>query len=286
MTYRKSIQQSLDFIERELDSNMKSADIAKEVGYSVYHFHRLFLAIVGTTIADYVRRRRLTESALSLLESKKQIIQIALDFQFETQESFTRAFKKLFGTTPAKYRKQNVPYVAQYQFKIEIINSDISTGEFEMDPNILEKDEFKVIGLSKNYVFKQPNDIPELWNEFNRRENEIKNIVRNGKSYGLCIQADIKSEDFEYLACVEVSEFEEIPLGMSQYTIAANKYVVFTARGVQNIQSTFEFIYGKWLKETGYKLAESPDFELYDERFDPTNPLEGEVDIYVPVRRD
>lgn len=284
MVYQKLIQQSLEFIEKNLENSIRTTDVAKESGYSLYHFHRLFLAVVGTTIADYLRRRRLTQAAISLLDTKREIIQIAFDYQFETQESFTRAFKSLFEITPARYRKMQIPKIGQYQLKIDLIHIPKAKGVLEMKPKIIEKDEFKVVGLSKNYVFKQPNDIPELWAEFNRRENEIKNTRSNGIYYGVCIQTDDKSEEFGYVACVEVSDFDAIPAGMKELTIPTQNYAVFTAQGVQNIQPTFEYIYGKWTNESEYELENSPDFEFYDERFNPENPLEGEIDVYIPIK--
>lgn len=105
MRTHHTIQQSIDYIEAHLEESLSLEEIASRVGFSSYHFHRMFRKEVGINIADYVRRRRLCLAAQLLLNSSDTIIDIALHCQFESQESFTRAFKRLYGIPPGRYRK-------------------------------------------------------------------------------------------------------------------------------------------------------------------------------------
>ena len=106
MISRELINRALDYIEDNLTRAMTPDHIAAVAGYSRYHFGRLFRAMTGQRLAEYVRRRRLCEAARELLLSRQRILDIALDYQFESQEAFTRAFKKEFGTSPGLYRRQ------------------------------------------------------------------------------------------------------------------------------------------------------------------------------------
>ncbi|UYO99245.1 helix-turn-helix transcriptional regulator [Oceanotoga sp. DSM 15011] len=77
----------------------------------MYHFHRIFNELTGETLKSYIRKRRLTEASKDLLNCNNSIIDIAFDYGFESQESFTRAFKKVFKVTPGKYRKRIITLI-------------------------------------------------------------------------------------------------------------------------------------------------------------------------------
>lgn len=105
MSTQHAIQQSIDYMETHLEEELSLADIAGHVGFSPFHFHRMFRKQVGMNIADYLRRRRLCYAAQLLLHSDASIIDISLYCHFDSQESFTRTFKKLYGMPPGRYRK-------------------------------------------------------------------------------------------------------------------------------------------------------------------------------------
>ncbi|HIE1062991.1 TPA: helix-turn-helix domain-containing protein [Serratia marcescens] len=93
------------WIENNLGERLDINTIAKKSGYSRYHIQRMFKLQIGITIAQYVRSRRITEAAFALRMSDKRIMDIALDFGFESQQVFTRIFKKQLATTPGELRK-------------------------------------------------------------------------------------------------------------------------------------------------------------------------------------
>jgi AraC-like DNA-binding protein len=106
MDYISPINRAIDYIEANLAETIDMESVAAAAGYSRFHFGRLFLAMVGETPAGYVRKRRLSEAAGELVVSKKRIIDIALDYQFQSQAAFTRAFRQVFGLSPGAYRKR------------------------------------------------------------------------------------------------------------------------------------------------------------------------------------
>ncbi|MGG0823683.1 helix-turn-helix domain-containing protein [Paenibacillus turicensis] len=104
--YYDIIQQSIKYIEQNLDQDLNLDIVAKQVGFSKYHFHRIFSKYVGQSLNTYIRYRRLTSSAYLLLYTDERILDIALHYGFESQEAFTRAFKALYSLPPASYRSQ------------------------------------------------------------------------------------------------------------------------------------------------------------------------------------
>ncbi|GLY09890.1 helix-turn-helix domain-containing protein [Pseudobacillus badius] len=105
MNYQPVLQETIRFIEDHLTDELTAAQIADYAGFSLYHFHRVFQTGTGMTAAEYIRNRRLARAAAVLRCTDEPIINIALDFQFGTQESFTRAFKKQYQLPPGQYRK-------------------------------------------------------------------------------------------------------------------------------------------------------------------------------------
>ena len=102
---KERIQASIDYIEANLDKKIKLEELAGKACYSIFHFHRIFKQIVGQTAMDYLRKRRLAMAAQELKDAKEAIVDIALKYQFYSQESFTRAFTGEYGISPARFRK-------------------------------------------------------------------------------------------------------------------------------------------------------------------------------------
>ncbi len=98
------IQRTISWLEMKLEEPVKNEEVVQLTGYSFFHFHRLFQEKVGMSLHEYVRQRRLTSAANILIYTDTRILDIAFKYQFESQESFTRAFRKAYGLPPGKYR--------------------------------------------------------------------------------------------------------------------------------------------------------------------------------------
>jgi AraC-like DNA-binding protein len=106
MDYNQKIRTSIEYIEGNLGEKILLENLAKQVFLSKYHYHRVFHALVGETVMAYIRKRRLTEAAKELRESDIEIVDVALKYQFGSQESFSRAFKRMFKVSPGEYRRE------------------------------------------------------------------------------------------------------------------------------------------------------------------------------------
>lgn len=102
--YVQAIQRFVDEVEERLEDATDVDSIIALTFVSKYHFYRLFKAVTGISVLEYVRRRRLIQASAALLKSDESVLDIAVRYGFGSQEVFTRNFKKLFLVPPAKYR--------------------------------------------------------------------------------------------------------------------------------------------------------------------------------------
>lgn len=105
MDYHTALRGSVEYIEKNLKDQIKLDDLARNANLSKYHYHRLFHKIVGESVYRYITKRRMEKAAEDLTQTAQPIIDIALNYQYASQESFSRAFMKIYGLTPGKYRK-------------------------------------------------------------------------------------------------------------------------------------------------------------------------------------
>lgn len=91
------------FIAEHIKEPITQHQLAGAAGYSEYYAARIFRELIGKTPFEYIRKLRLSQSALVLRDEKTKVIDVALDYVFDSHEGFTRAFSKEFGITPKKY---------------------------------------------------------------------------------------------------------------------------------------------------------------------------------------
>ena len=144
----EAVQKMQDYIESHLDSNISIADLSNVSRYSPWYSYRLFVNLLHMTPAVYIRRLRLSKSALRLRDEKVKIIDIAFDYGFESVDGYQRAFYKEFGCNPYEYSVCPTPI---YLFKPYGIKYKKGNDKEKMSEvknvfiQVIEKPERKVI---------------------------------------------------------------------------------------------------------------------------------------------
>lgn len=105
----KAVQRMQEFIEANISRKITLKQLAVAGGYSPWHAARVFKEITGKAPFEYIRSVRLTKAALVLRDSDERVIDVALEFLFDSQEGFTRAFSREFGLAPGKYGRSTPP---------------------------------------------------------------------------------------------------------------------------------------------------------------------------------
>lgn len=291
MDHLGQIQRAVDYIEENLNGDLDVDSIAKVAGFSKWHFQTVFSAAVGDSLKEYIRSRRLTNAMLELATDKR-ILDIALDAGFESQEAFTRAYKSMYEMTPGESRKLGIHQSYKKKLKITQEYLDHLYGGINMEPVFKSLPEIKVIGFSGKFIsVRSPEKnnmvvIPKLWQSYMPRRHEIKNST-SPRDLGICFPINESErshpEECGYIAGAEVTTLDEIPEGMTGFTIPASEYAVFTHKGVlDTIEHTMNYIFGSWLPKSGKKLKVAPDIEMYGQKFKLNHP-DSELDIYIPI---
>lgn len=117
------IMQAIAYIEDNLEEKLSLDGVARRVGYSKFHLNRMFSERVGCTVYKYIQTRRLTMAAEKLVHSAKPIIEIAYDAGYDAQQSFTLAFRQLYGVTPQRYRRNGVytPKLGRFAIRSRLV---------------------------------------------------------------------------------------------------------------------------------------------------------------------
>ena len=155
-----------------------------------------------------------------------------------------------------------------------------------MEPIIKKRGPFRAVGLR---YYGDDSDVvkmaPKLWEQFNKRMSEVEDAVP-GCAYGLmCTDIDpVSMEKWDYMACIEVKSFKDIPEEMVEVEVPEQTYAVFTHKGkLDKLRQTYNYIYSEWLPQSNYEHVGKFDFELYDYRF-MMDSDESEFEIYISVK--
>lgn len=291
------LQQVIDYIEEHIKDEIDPEKLAKMAGYSPYHFYRIFQKHTGYTLMDYVGKRRLQHALYELVDGKK-IIQIAMDYGFETHAGFTKAFKKCFGSPPSLYKIHCPKSLPQKLDLISILQKN--TGGIVMQPMIVKRSAFMVAG--KTFEINLENvsytrDAPAYWEQEGLTDGSIERMLYqtlSPKKHGeYCINlSNTKMEDnFVYLFAVELDGGTPIPEGLSPLQIPAAHYAVFrtplvsVAKFVSAIKGTWKYILEDWFPQSSYEVDEEAfDFEYYDEHCHHWDHEKIYMEIHIPIK--
>jgi AraC family transcriptional regulator len=273
-------QKALWYIESHLAQPLTLDEIAGVGGVSRFHIVRAFAAATGFPVMRYVRARRLSEAARALANGAPDILSLALDADYGSHEAFTRAFRDYFGVTPEMVRAATCLDKLRLQ---EPIKMDSTALDHLKPPRFETSRPLLVAGLGERITHdNQGAGIPNQWQRFHQSVDNIPGRI--GKvAYGVCCNGD-DAGNFDYIAGVEVTDFSDLPREFSRVRIPEQKYAVFThADHISTIRRTVNTIWNHWLPMSGMKAADAPNFERYDEKFDPLSG-DGGLEIWLPVR--
>ncbi|MGG3519684.1 AraC family transcriptional regulator [Bacillus pseudomycoides] len=297
-SYETQIQKAINYIEEDVMEKQTLSNLARIAGFSEYHFHRVFQALVGDTVMEYVRKRRLARAAYRLSHTEEKILDIALEHGFQSHETFIRAFKKLFQMTPSSYRRQGIKTPMYYKANVKQRKFNPYLGGIQMEFRIEKKPAFHVAGYEMKTSSKEGKnlkDIPAFWDRY--LQNNLASNITNRKhtdqyvELGMCTDFNLETGDFTYIIGMEVTSFDGVPTELAQRTFPEATYAVFTTPKVphkdmvSSIQQTWNAVFTEWFPHSGYEHAGVTEFELYDERCHEDKSEFAQVEIWLPVQK-
>lgn len=262
MDWLLGMNQAVDYIEENLESDISYLEAAKFVCCSEYEFQRIFSFMAKVTLAEYIRRRRLTLAAYDIQRNNERITDIAIKYGYDSVAAFSRAFNKQHGTTPTSARNEGVILKSYPRLSFQFVIQGVDKMEYK----IVEKSEFKVIGINRKMVTKNKEDwkaIPKFWDEFRNTgiEKEIKRYATDDNVFAVTTYTE-EQECYWYMLCVDYNGNENKD-GYEVMTIPGGTYAIFEVPSEygDNIGGFTTRIFNEWLPSTGYKLTGKAEIE-------------------------
>lgn len=291
MEWIQSINKAIDYIEDHLTEDIHCEDVAGAVYISVFHFQRTFNLLTGMTVGEYIRKRRLSLAGEELTRQNAKVIDAALKYGYDSPESFTKAFTRFHGITPAQVKKGN----ALKSFNKLVVKITVEGGTV-MDYRIEKKEALNLLVCAKMFSDETSKDgIPAFWDEYWQKEmhKKVPGCI------GVCAQQKMGDKEFMYgIGCVIDSETvsmagEEsdglkaekgIPEGFQIINIPAHTWAIFKCVGPMPdaIQNMWDKIYREWLPGADYELIPDFDIENYLPGDNTTDDYVSE--IWIPVK--
>ena len=270
MEWSERMNAVIGYIEDNLAGDVDFNKTAELACCSVFHFQRMFFAIIGVTPAEYTRQRRLTLAARELMTTQDKVIDIALKYGYDSPEAFTRAFRNVHGINPLAARTSGAKLMAfpRVSFHIEI------KGEDDMDYQIIEKQPFDIVGKGRQFSSEQGKsfvELPQFWTEFMKDKSwdtlmkytaGKPGAVTGAGSLGICMM-EINMEFFYAIGAEKDSK--AAPKGFEIIHIPAATWAVFDSYGpvTPSIQAVIKKIFSEWFPSTGYEHANISELQVY-----------------------
>lgn len=282
--HRQDFESILAWIEAELEQPLTLETIARHAGLSPYHFSRLFTARTGRSVMAHVRHLRLVKSARRLAaDPRLKLIDLALDCGFESQEAFTRAFRRTFGTSPGRLRQA-------YLFPTEETGMPVvpetSGVRVELLPERVRRAAFSVAGLSHRFDQGTKLAIPGLWARLEELMPFPGQIGR--ETYGVVSSVNRADGSFLYMAAGRLDPAAATPAGLTRQDVPAGTYAVFrlTMAGGPvhpQVNAAMRIIWSELIPTAGLEPQDAPDYELYAGDLPPDQPG-AVIDYHVPLQ--
>lgn len=248
MDFYNNLNNMILYIENNLDEEIDYKKLSTMVGINVSSLQRIFPLISGITIAEYIRKRRLTLAGKDLAQSKMKVMDVAIKYRYNSATAFSRAFVKFHGIKPTEVKKTSkLVYFPKLEFKIPVI-------EEELQYEIIELPSFTIYGVGvKTNNLKIKKDAPAL---FKKIKKELPM-----PDYGMVVYQDrFNSDEYEYWVLWQT----KYP-GMSAVSFPKSRWLKFriNSQEARDIQEMSDKFYLKFLPTCDYSLKEMPELEYY-----------------------
>ncbi len=294
MDWQTRMAEALEYLESHMKDDINIGRAAAAANCSTFHFLRMFEVVTGMGPGEYIRRRRLSLAALELAYSgdnarSTRIIDLSLDYGYESVDAFSRAFKREFGCLPSEARRpgRKLHTFSRLAFTVALKGDKPMEYRIEKGPAML------LAGFSirtKGGDGGSFAEVPNFWST----------VMKDGRFAALCAKAvgsrvgvcgvchscDDACGDFTYSIAVEVSpEDISIPAAWDRIAVPASTWAKFTSRGPlsKNFQDVIKRIYSEWFPASGREHAGTPELEYYPDLPDTEAP-DYWCEYWVPLK--
>ncbi|MBO1336466.1 AraC family transcriptional regulator [Streptomyces sp. VRA16 Mangrove soil] len=293
------LNQAMDHIEQRLDQELDVTELARIAATSEYHLRRMFSALAGMPLSEYVRRRRLTVAGAEVLAGREPLLTIAVRYGYGSGEAFARAFRTLHGVGPGEARRTGAALVSQPRLSFRLTVE----GSSSMRYRVVDRAEFTVVGPKARVplVYSGPNTAIE---EFVRGlDGEVMGALgtlarRSAEEpqgvLAVCDDLDpgrAEGSELDYYQGVVLPSGtalrDDLPAGLPTLPVPAGTWAVFTTSGPapEAIQRLWSDVYTEWFPSNPYRTRPGPEL-LRTRLTESANGPTARAELWLPVERE
>ncbi|MEU4208595.1 AraC family transcriptional regulator [Streptomyces sp. NPDC026206] len=288
------LNQAMDHIDAHLDAHLGEpvdvAELARIAVTSEYHFRRLFSALAGMPLSEYVRRRRLTVAGAEVLAGERTLLEVAVRYGYASGEAFARAFRSMHGVGPGEARRTGAALQSQPRMSFRLIIE----GSSSMQYKVVQKEEFRVVGRKARVPLVHEGMNPAI-GEFIRgiAPETIGRItaLSDQEPRGIVAVSDdldpsrAEGTEFDYYhGVVTGAEAPEAPEGLDALAVPAGTWAVFENSGPfpQALQHLWRDVFTQWFPSNPYRSRPGPEILRVRPSQDGTH---ADAELWIPVER-
>lgn len=281
------MNRAMEHIERNLDQPIEIAELARIAMTSEYHFRRMFSALAGIPLSEYIRRRRLTVAGARVLSGEGTLLDIAVRYGYGSAEAFTRAFRAVHGVGPGEARRTGAALRSQPRMSFRLIVE----GSTSMEYRVVEKGEFRVAGKKARVPLVHEGMNPAIV-AFIRGIDKVTvrriEDLSDQEPRGIVNVSDKLAEgreegtELDYYHGVVTSA--EVPADLEALPVAAGTWAVFESSGTfpQTLQYMWRDVFTQWFPSNPYQTRPGPEILRTRLSEDGEN---ADAELWIPVER-
>ncbi|MEU0660453.1 MULTISPECIES: AraC family transcriptional regulator [Streptomyces] len=283
----EGLNQAMEHIERHLDQRIETADLARIAVTSEYHFRRLFSALAGMPLSEYVRRRRLTVAGAEVLDGERTLLEVAVRYGYTSGEAFARAFRAMHGVGPGEARRNGAPLRSQPRMSFRLVVE----GSGSMQYKVVEKDAFRVVGRKARVPLVHEGMNPAIAafiRGLGRETLERIESLSDQEPRGIVSVSDdlheSRAEGTELDYYHGAVSGAEVPEDMDALAVPAGTWAVFESSGPfpQTLQHLWRDVFTQWFPSNPYRSRPGP--EILRTRLSPDG-ARADAELWIPVER-
>ncbi|MFI8262938.1 GyrI-like domain-containing protein [Streptomyces sp. NPDC085665] len=277
------LNQAMEHIERHLDQAIDADELARIAATSEYHLRRMFSALAGMPLSQYVRRRRLTLAGAEVLAGKATLLDIAVRYGYGSGEAFARAFRAMHGIGPGEARRTGAELGSQSRMSFRLTVE----GSSSMRYRIVDKPAFTVAGPKARVplVHAGPNQaIVDFVRRIDPRTLESLEKLSDQEPHGIVAVCDdldpsrAEGTELDYYHAVVTST---PPRDTTALAVPSGTWAVFTTSGPmpRAVQELWRDVFTEWFPSNAYRSRPGPEIL----RVRPSDETEVEAELWLPV---
>lgn len=278
---------AVSYIENALGKPIDLDSVCRHAHLSKYYFSRVFQAMVGETVFDYIRRRRLAEIAADLRTTTEPIADLALQYGYESQQSMTKAFRSQYGVTPGAYRRTGKD---RYFFHRARLSRETITNlhrDFSLKAHVFYLPKLRLVGIRETMPITDPQPVERTRATFFDRAEALI----SGRRYRGVFEVTLMRREqlltytgndwFDGFIGYAVDDTVVPPNGLSELYIQESRYLTFHYTGddsISRLSSLYRYIFSSGLAFRGEALADRDFFHYY-------RPEASSMLFFLPITR-